>query len=35
MAHKLEKMMFQQDEKSEAALPLNNMPMNTMPMTSA
>lgn len=35
MAQKLEKMMFQEDEKSEAALPLNNMPMNTMPMTTA
>ncbi|OQE20320.1 hypothetical protein PENSTE_c013G01085 [Penicillium steckii] len=35
VTQKLEKRVFQQDEKSEATLPLNNMPMNPMPMTNA
>jgi hypothetical protein len=35
MAQKLEKLMFEEDEKSPATLPLTSMPMTNMPMNSA
>lgn len=35
MTHKLEKLMFQEDEKSEAVKPPNDLPMSSMPMTGA